>query len=203
MSLPLVSNTDVRAIAKAAAATVIIAVAVSVFLAPNNKRRFLDPREPVAADGSLIAGRARTIFDSEPALQEPLPPNPDDPRDFEERIKDDKWSNDHSREAIAQLVGPLDRTFCENARHKLLIAAAQAYYGIRSREKRSFAMRGPHAKAAMDKEWSTPLDQRIDDFMRAALVSGFLRKDDLPAPVYPEFAKVFADTDEASSVCPR
>jgi len=187
-------------VAKAAAATVLIAVAVGFFLAPTNKRRFLDPKEPIAADGSLIAGRARTIFDTELALREP-PPNPDDPKDFEQRIKDDKWGNDRSREPIAHIVGPLDQSFCENARHKLLIAAAQVYYGTRGREKRSFAIRGPHAKAATDSEWSTPLDRRIDDFVRAALVSGFLRKDDLPAAVYPEFAQMFADTDEAPDAC--
>ncbi len=76
------------------------------------------------------------------------------------------------------------------------------YYGARGRQKSSFALRGPRAKLAIEKEWSTPLDRRIDEFVRATLLSGFLRKDDVPAPVYPEFARVFADTDEAPDACP-
>jgi hypothetical protein len=189
-------------VTKSVGAIALAAVAFAIFFAPAGKHRPLNPDEPIAADGSIIAGRARTIFDTEPAYREPARPNPDDPIDFEQRLKDEKTWTDHSREPIAQLVGPLDRSTCENARHKRLIASARVYYDARGRQKRSFAMRGPRAKAAIEKEWSTPLDRRIDEFVRASLLSGFLRKDDFPAPMYPEFPKLFAHTDEAPDACP-
>jgi hypothetical protein len=187
----------------AAAILAVLAIGAASFIAPKAARRAADPQAPIAADGSMVAGRSRTFFDMEPAYRDPPPSNPDDPKEFEQRIKDDKRTNDRSREPIIQLLGGLDRTFCENARHKLLIAATQLYYRTRSREKQSFAIRGPRAKAAMEKEWSTPLDRRIDDFVRAALVSGFLHKDDFPASVYPEFVNVFAATDDGPDACPR
>jgi hypothetical protein len=45
----------------------------------------LDPDEPAAADGSLIAGRVRTIFDYDPLLGAfgETRPDPDDPRNFQ------------------------------------------------------------------------------------------------------------------------
>ena len=76
------------------------------------------------------------------------------------------------------------------------------YYGTRGREKHGFSLRGPRAKAAIEQEWSTPLDRQIDEFVRQAVQSGFLHKDEVPANVYPEFAKVFADTKEIGAGCP-
>jgi len=192
----------IGAFIKLIGAIAIAAVVYAIVFAPNGRHRPLGPDDPIAADGSMIAGRARTIFDTEPALREPPRPDPDDPKDFEQRLKDEKRWTDHSREPIAQLVGPLDRSLCENARHKRLIASVRLYYDARGRQKHSFALRGPRAKAAIEKEWSTPLDQRIDNFVRATLVAGFLRKDDVPAAMYPEFAKVFANTDNAVGACP-
>jgi hypothetical protein len=42
-------------------------VLLAAAMAPQVHRP-LDPDEPIAADGSLAAGRARTIFDFEPVL---------------------------------------------------------------------------------------------------------------------------------------
>ena len=81
-------------------------------LAPRQTHRPLDPDEPIAADGSLTAGRALTIFDFEPVLgafDPPYPPSDsDDPKNFEERIQLEKTWTDRSREEIAKLLGPLD-----------------------------------------------------------------------------------------------
>jgi hypothetical protein len=90
---------------KTAAASAIVAIALALFLSPNGKHRVLDAHGPIAADGSMIAGGAQTIFDTNPAYRERPHADPDDPKDFEQRIKDEKWGTDHSRESIAQLVG--------------------------------------------------------------------------------------------------
>ncbi len=52
---------------------------------PRAKHRALDPDEPIAADGSMTAGRARTIYDTNPllgAFGEKPRPDPDDPKNF-------------------------------------------------------------------------------------------------------------------------
>jgi hypothetical protein len=52
-------------------ALLIIALAAIVFeivFAPRAAHRALDPDEPIAADGSMIAGKARTIYDTNPLL---------------------------------------------------------------------------------------------------------------------------------------
>lgn len=188
-----------------AAAAALAAVAFMMLFAPGTRHRALDPDEPIAADGSLIAGRAHTVFDSEPALgafSERARSDSDDPKDFQERLKDERWWTDHSRERIAQLLGRPDRSLCDNAKHKQLIAAVRSYYDARGRQKASFTLRGPRAKAAIEQEWSTPLDQRIDQFVRETILSGFLRKDEIPGSSYPEFAKLFADTEEVGAACP-
>jgi hypothetical protein len=175
-------------------------------LTQRSARRALDPDEPIAADGSLIAGRARTVFDFEPllgALDDPnVRPDPDDPKDFEDRIAIEKDWTDRSREPIAKLVGPLDASSCEDANRKRLIEALHTYYDARGRQKNSFALRGPRAKAAIEREWSTPLDRKIDAFVRRAVLSGFLHKREVLAHYLPEFAKVVANTSEVGVACP-
>ncbi len=184
---------------------VLAAIVFAVAFAPRTAHRALDPDEPIAADGSMIAGRAQTIYDTNPLLGacgRPPRPDPDDPKDFEWRIENDRWTNDHAREQMAQLVGPLDASRCGDVARRRLIEAVHNYYRTRGGEIHSFSLRGPRAEAAMEKEWSTPLDRRIDEFVRQAVQSGFLHKDEVPANVYPEFAKVFADTKEIGTACP-
>jgi hypothetical protein len=183
---------------------VLAASVFSVAFTPRAPHRALDPDEPIAADGSMIAGRARTIYDTNPLLGAfgQVRPDPDDPKEFEWLIENDRWYTDRDREPIAKLLGPLDASRCQNLARKMLISAVHTYYGTRGREKYGFSLRGPRAKAAIEREWSTPLDQRIDQFVRQAVQSGFLHKDEVPANVYPEFAKVFADTKEIGAACP-
>jgi hypothetical protein len=190
------------------ASYLIVALPVVLFAALTSLQahRPLDPDEPIAADGSLAAGRALTIFDFEPMLGAFDDPNAhedfDDPKNFQERLEIEKNWTDHSREPIARLLGPLDASSCEDANRKRLIAAVRTYYDVRGRQKHSFALRGPQATAAIECEWSTPLDQRIDAFVREAVQSGFLHKRDVPERSFPEFANVLAGRQEIGAACP-
>ncbi len=181
------------------------AIVFEVTFAPRAAHRALDPDEPIAADGSMIAGKARTIYDTNPLLGvfgEPPRPDPDDPRDFEQRIAIEKWGTDHARDAMAQQIGPVDGSLCEPSVHTRLMTALHRYYDVRGRQKHSFSLRGPRATAAIGKEWSTPLDRRIDEFVRRALLSGFLHKNEVLTHYLPEFEKTFADTQEVGAGCP-
>jgi hypothetical protein len=184
---------------------VLAAILFEVAFAPRAAHRALDPDEPIAADGSMIAGRAQTIYDTNPllgAFGQPPRSDPDDPKDFEWRIENDRWTNDHARDQMAQFIGPLDASRCEDVARRRLIEAVHIYYRTRGSEIHSFSLRGPRARAAMEKVWSTPLDRKIDEFVRQAIQSGFLHKDEAPENVYPEFAKVFAGTKEIGDECP-
>lgn len=153
----------------------------------------------------MIAGKARTIYDTNPllgAFGEHPRPDPDDPKEFGWLIENDRWFAGRDRDTIAKLIGPFDAARCADVARKELIAAVRTYYGTRGREKHSFSLRGPRAKAAIEQEWSTPVDQRIDEFVRRAVQSGFLHKNEIPANVYPDFARVFANTLEVGAACP-
>ena len=192
-------------VARALLVLVLAAITFDIIFLPRAKHRALDPDEPIAADGSIIAGKARTIYDTNPllgAFGEAPRPDPDDPKDFQWMIEIYRPMNDRARDQVAQLLGPLDAARCEDAARRKLIEAVHAYYRTRGSEIYSFTLRGPHAKAAMENEWSAPLDREIDAFVRRALQSGFLHKNEVPANVYPEFAKIFADTKEIGSTCP-
>jgi hypothetical protein len=185
----------------AALAAIVLAVAFE----PRAKHRALDPNEPIAADGSMTAGRAQTIYDTNPILRaasEAPRPDPDDPREFEDRIAIEKWGTDHARDAMAQQIGPVDSALCEPAAHTRLMTAVHNYYDVRGRQKHSFSLRGPRATAAIEREWSTPVDRRIDEYVRQAIQSGFLHKDEVLTHYLPEFAKTFADTHEVGASCP-
>jgi hypothetical protein len=184
---------------------VLAAVVFEVAFAPRAAHRTLDPDEPIAADGSMIAGRAQTIYDTNPILRaasEAPRPDPDDPREFEQRIAIEKWGTDHARDAMAQRIGPVDGALCEPAAHARLMTAVHNYYDARGRQKHSFSMRGPRATAAIEKEWSMPVDRQIDEYVRQTIQSGFLHKDEVLTHYLPEFAKTFADTHEVGASCP-
>src|SRR5271170_2438337 len=115
---------------------VLAATALAVAFEPRAKHRALDPDEPIAADGSMTAGRARTIYDTNPILRadaEAPRPDPDDPREFEQRIAIEKWGTDHVRDAMAQQIGPVDGALCEPAAHAQLMTAVHNYYDVRGR----------------------------------------------------------------------
>jgi hypothetical protein len=192
-------------VARALLAIALAAIIFEIIFFPRAVHRPLDPDEPIAADGSMIAGKARTIYDTDPllgAFGEPPRPDPDDPKDFQWMIDNERPMNDRARDRMKQLLGPLDASRCEDVSRRKLIEAVHVYYRTRGGEMHSFALRGPHAKAAMQQEWSTPLDREIDAFVRRALQSGFLHKNEVPANAYPEFATVFADTKEIGAACP-
>jgi hypothetical protein len=182
-------------------------LAVFVFTAasmiPDRVHVPLDPDEPVAADGSLMAGRMRTIFDFDPVLSKPKPANnSDDPEQVAARIAIEKPWTDRSREAIVRILGPMDWSFCEEFQRKRTIAAVRAYYNERGLQKASFLLGGPRAKAAIEQAWSTPVDRRIDEFTRQLVASGFLHPRDVPERSFPEFAKVVAQTKIVGAACP-
>jgi hypothetical protein len=181
-----------------------LAVVVSAIVLTRAGNRPLDPDEPIAADGSMIAGRARTIYDTHPLLGGSgwTLQDSDDPANFGPRLDDERRMNEHDRMAMAAVIGPLDWSRCEDLPRRLLISATQAYYGERGRQIRSFSLRGPRAKAAVEAEWSKPLDREIDDFIRHAVQYGILHKSEMPANLYPEFARLFGDTRELGAGCP-
>jgi hypothetical protein len=182
---------------------VVAAAALAVILTPRSARRVLDPHDPIAADGSMIAGRAATIYDTNPlfgAFQRALPGS-DDPQDIEADLKHAQWTAEYDRKPIKSLLGPLRWSRCEKLAHAQLASAVQIYYGTRGREIGRFEVRGPHAKAAIDAVWSTPDDRQIDDFVRHALQYGISHKRDFPGNTYPEFVRIFADVQELGAGC--
>jgi len=188
----------------AGVAAVAATVLLFVFAPGRNAHRVLDPNDPIAADGSMIAGRATTIYDTEPAYRAPVDPHPtsDDPADFEPMIKRDRGWAESDRALFKRLLGQrLDWSLCAGTDHVLLMAAVRSYYGTRGREKHIFSLRGPRATAAIAQEWSTPLDRQIDDYVRHALAYGILHKRDFPEKSYPEFARTFADAEELGGGC--
>jgi hypothetical protein len=194
----------IAAAARTVGMTALVAVAlILLFARGSTTHRVLDPSDPIAADGSLIAGRAHTIFDTEPALgafREPRP-NSDDPADFEPLIRIDMKAAESERALFKRLLGRLDWSLCTGSDRRWLLLAVRTYYATRGREKYIFSVRGPRAKAAIEREWSTPADQGIDDYVRHALQYGILHKSDVPRDSYAEFAKVFADTEALGTGC--
>jgi hypothetical protein len=195
-------------IAAAARTVGIIALAAVAFVyvfEHGGTHRVLDPNDPIAADGSLIAGRAHTIFDTNPAYGAFRPParsDSDDPADFEPAIKRDRGWAESDRALFQTLLGRLDWSLCKGGDHRMLMmVVVRNYYGTRGREKHIFSLRGPRATAAIEQEWSTPLDRQIDDYVRHALQYGIVHKSDFPAKAYPEFAHVFADAEEFGVGC--
>ena len=194
-------------IAAAARTVGIIALAAVAFVyvfEHGGTHRVLDPNDPIAADGSLIAGRAHTIFDTNPAygaFRPPVRSDSDDPADFEPAIKRDRGWAESDRALFKPLLGRLDWSLCKGGDHRMLMMAVRNYYGTRGREKHIFSLRGPRATAAIEQEWSTPLDRQIDDYVRHALQYGIVHKSDFPAKAYPEFAHVFADAEEFGVGC--
>jgi hypothetical protein len=183
---------------------VLAAIVFEVAFAPRAPHRALAPDEPIAADGSMLAGKARTIYDTNPLLGAfgEKHEDPDDPKSFQWRIENERWTSDHARDAMVQVVGPVDGSLWAPSAHRRLMTALHNYYDARGREKHSFSLRGPRAKAAMDREWSTPADRQFDEFVRRTLLSGFVHKNEVLTHYLPEFEKTFADTQEVGVGCP-
>jgi hypothetical protein len=186
----------------ATAAALGLAVFTAFFARGGN--RPLDPHDPIAADGSMVAGRARTIYDTEPrvgAFKQPRY-NSDDPADFEPLLKADRPSIASDRALFLRLLTkPLDSSLCASGTHGMLLLAVRSYYGERGREKRDYGVRGPRATAAIEREWSTPADREIDNYVQHAVQYGLLHKSEMANDPFGEFARTFADTPELGTGC--
>lgn len=171
-----------------------------IFVA-HNSRRELGPNDPIAADGSMTAGRAATIYDTNPLLREKAAANSDDPADFEPLIKTEHPFIESDRARFKRLLGHLDWSLCQDRNRRDLMWAVRDYYLERGRLLGEFSHRGPRAKAAMEREWSTPADLDIDDYVRHLIQYGILHKSDFPVRTNAEFNRLFADTQELGSGC--
>lgn len=173
----------------------LLAVAMSV--APLRRHLPLDPDEPLAQDGSLAAGRARTIFDFEPALgafDEPQPPrDPDESSAIQETFEIQADWTGQQREKVVAFLAATDGAFCDEPHRQDVITAIKNYYAVRARQKFSFSQRGPRAKSFIEAAWSTPVDRQIDRFARLLMISGTITSLDIRKEAYPEFAKAVAD----------
>ena len=180
-------------------------VLFAIALRPGGTHLPLDPDEPIAADGSLAAGQARTIFDVEPllgAFGEPPRPDLDDPKELRTRAKfEQRWA-DNARDAIGPWLHRSDWRLCEEDARVDLIAAVRLYYDTRGRQKANFALAGPNSRAFIERAWATSLDRDIDAMVRHFAASGFLDTRFLPGRSYPEFAKVIAHTELLGVECP-
>jgi hypothetical protein len=154
----------------------------------------------LAADGSINPAADRVFRRISAELKDGTAS--DDPADFEPLIKRDRGWAESDRSLFKRLLGQrLDWSLCAGGDRALLMAAVRTYYGTRGREKHIFSLRGPRATAAIEREWSTPIDRQIDDYVRHALAYGILHKRDFAERTYPEFAKTFANVEELGGGC--
>ncbi len=189
---------------RAPALTFGLCLLAGLLVAPLGEHLPLDPDEPIAADGSMVAGGARTLYDTEPLMGDPPPAeDPDDPLVFAAYLRLEQPWIDRSRDAGARVVGPVDWSLCDEDAQAALIAGLRTYYDARGRQKASFALRGPQARAFSQQVWSTPVDQRIDEFAREAVAAGFLQARELPRRSFPEFARVIAGATPLGKTCPQ
>ena len=192
---------------RALAWTCTFSAALIVALIPVGRHDPLDPDEPLALDGSMAAGRARTIFQFERVLgafDEPKPPpDPDDPQNFRPYLDIQRFWMDNRREAVRGFFFAVPDSLCEMPTSSLLMAAIHGYYQGRGAQKASFVRRGPNASAFIEETWATDVDREIDAFVRNLLMAGYLPESDVRRRNYPELAKVVAGAKQAGAACAR
>src|SRR5665213_1363833 len=172
---------------------------LAIALFAGDHKRLLDPRDPIAANGSLAAGRALTFAELKPAT-EPASSGLDDPVVFERRFSGSSIERD--REAIldfSMLSGP---ALCEVDRRQQMIDAFQKYYGTRKYLHTEFHFRGPRASQFIDNALTTTKDSQIDAFVRQLLESGYLRAREIWPRDRSFFLDVFAQ-DLTPNACSR
>lgn len=184
---------SVRTVSLAALAAGLLAYAA----VPHVNRGILGPNAPIAADGSMMAGRARTR-PADGAFPQASPTS-DNPADFEPAIERERSYADFLRSRLQMLAGKLDVSLCKGSERQTMFFAVRDYYQTRGREKHNFSLRGPRAAAAIEREWSGAADRNIDNNVRHAVQYGFLHKHDFAT--VPEFTKTFADTQEFGEGC--
>jgi hypothetical protein len=189
------------AVARKTAPIALSGIVVACILAAGNKHRELGPNDPISADGSMTAGRAATIHDTNPLFRERLAQNPDDPAEFEPLIKTEHPFVERDRALFKGLHGRLDWSLCQGSGRRQLMLAVRTYYQERGRLTAEFSHRGVRAGAAMEREWSTPGDREIDDYVRHLIQYGIVHKRDFPLPNHAEFNRIFAGTQELGAGC--
>jgi hypothetical protein len=180
------------------------ALVLAMVLIPFERQIPLDPDQPLAADGSLVAGRARTIFQFDAllgAFDEPRPVNPDDPHDFEEYFEIQSTSVGQSRDGVVDLIEPIGLGLCAPDRRKRLIAAIGTYYDTRSRQKASFRVRGPRASRFIEQAWSTTTDHRIESFVQQLIRRGFLQMWEISPQAYPDLVDLVGPASAPAAAC--
>jgi hypothetical protein len=182
----------------------LFAISAAAFLMRPERHRPLDPDEPIAADRSMSAGRARTIFQFEPALgalDEPKVPDLDDPARFVSYFKIQETAMDNGRAFVRFFLSTPRESVCEDAMHQSLIYAIHRYYGARGVQKTNFTRYGPKAAAFIQSAWATDTDQQIDASVRDLFVAGYLSKNDLQGNLYPELEKVVSTSRPSEKRC--
>ncbi|CAL75400.1 hypothetical protein; putative membrane protein [Bradyrhizobium sp. ORS 278] len=152
-----------------ALAAIIILVALLVV---NEPRTLLGPRDPIAADGSLKAGRALTISDLDPT-SERATPDLDDPGGFEQRFSSSPI--ERNRDAVLEFARSFGPALCKPDRRQQLIATIQEYYATKRYLSAEFHFRGPRASQFIKAAWTTPKDHEIEDFVQQLLEKGYIR----------------------------
>lgn len=182
--------------------TVRILLALAVVLAAlsfsDEGKRILGPRDPIAADGSLQAGRALTLAELKPVPARPMS-DLDDPGQFEERFSNS--SIERVRNAILEFEPPGPAT-CEPGRRAQIIAAIQNYNGARKYLSTEFHYRGPRASQFIDQAWTSQKDRKIEVFVRQLLERGYLRAREIAPRDHSFLFDVFAQ-EFGANACSR
>jgi hypothetical protein len=150
----------------------VAAAILAVLLFSGERKEKLGPRDPIAADGSLTAGRALTIVEQHPPQEQPRSIL-DEPSKFEPSFSGS--SVDLDRGAVLDFVELPGPAICEPDRHAQLIRAIQKYYGTKNYLYAEFHYRGPRASRFIDEALATAQDRKIDAFVQQLLDQGYLR----------------------------
>lgn len=152
---------------------------LSALVFVGQSRRALDPRDPIAADGSLTAGRALTLADQEPPK---APVDLDDPLSFERVFS--RSSIGRSRDAVLEFIELSGSAICESHRRQQLIDAIRLYNADRKYLSTEFHFRGPRASKFIDQAWTSEKDLKIEGFTAQLVQQGYLRASEISPPSF-------------------
>jgi hypothetical protein len=155
---------------------VLLAIGTAALFVTGERKRVLGPSDPIAADGSLTAGRALTISELKPPA--PLP-DLDDPGIFERVFLNS--SAEPSRDAILAFIELTGPALCESDRHAQMVAAIRNFYGIKKYLSAEFHFRGPRASKFIDEAWASSKYQQVEAVVQQLLERGYLR----PREIWP------------------
>jgi hypothetical protein len=175
----------------------VLAAVLATLFAGGEQERILGPRDSIAVDGSLTAGRALTRDQMEPP--EPAPPSLDDPQQFERRFANS--GVERSRDAILDFVNLPDSALCEPGYRKQIVEAIQNYSGVKRYMTNEYHFRGPRARKFIDNAWTSARDRQIEAFVTRLVEQGYFRADEI-APRQRSTFGVLAD-DFGTKACFR